>query len=63
MTMGVLHDGHAELLRRERRESGAVIVSIFLNPLQFGAREDLAKVPGARALGNAEGRSGVVPAT
>ncbi len=45
MTMGALHDGHAELVRRARAENDAVVVTIFLNPLQFGAGEDLAKYP------------------
>ena len=45
MTMGALHDGHRELVRQARRRAGSVIVTIFLNPLQFGAGEDLARYP------------------
>jgi pantoate--beta-alanine ligase len=45
MTMGALHEGHATLFRRARQTYDSVIVTIFLNPLQFGAGEDLAKYP------------------
>ncbi|HET7304193.1 MAG TPA: pantoate--beta-alanine ligase [Segeticoccus sp.] len=45
MTMGALHAGHAELVRRARREADHVLVTIFLNPLQFGAGEDLSRYP------------------
>jgi pantoate--beta-alanine ligase len=46
-TMGALHEGHAGLLRvaRERVGAGPVVASVFVNPLQFGAGEDLDRYP------------------
>ena len=44
-TMGALHEGHAELIRRAVRSSGFVVVSIFVNPIQFGPTEDFARYP------------------
>ncbi|MBI5415394.1 MAG: pantoate--beta-alanine ligase [Candidatus Omnitrophica bacterium] len=44
-TMGALHDGHRSLLRRCRRENDLAVLSIFVNPKQFGLREDFAKYP------------------
>ena len=44
-TMGALHSGHASLIEKSVKDNGFTIVSVFVNPVQFGINEDFDKYP------------------
>ena len=44
-TMGYLHQGHLSLMRKSRKDCDITVISIYVNPLQFGPKEDFQKYP------------------
>src|SRR5919199_187416 len=53
-TMGNLHEGHIELIRIAKQRAGCTVVSIFVNRLQFGPREDFDRYPRTLPLDSAK---------
>jgi pantoate--beta-alanine ligase len=47
-TMGALHDGHVQLIRKMKEQASFVVVTVFVNPTQFGPNEDYSKYPRTR---------------
>ena len=56
-TMGALHEGHGRLIDQARSECATVVVTIFVNPLQFDRDEDLQKYPRQLAHWHSENRA------
>ena len=55
-TMGALHEGHLSLVELAGRDGHAVVVTLFVNPAQFGAGEDLTRYPQRRGARRGPGR-------
>ena len=59
-TMGYLHEGHASLLRQSRSDNDITVLSIFVNPMQFGPNQDLDRYPRDEERYRDRGTCGVI---